>query len=148
MTASEKIPHDGPRKLHNRLIFPRLFSGQAWITTALHKVCGVGDDKEDEAQTAVDALAPCLSKIHEHFAHSSNAQTLSHHNTLSYPGEPPVHAKSIPHKHQMPQGAAICRDDPQGSYPPQMPLGLLMPCQPGLGLYVPDPPALGLRREW
>ena len=71
--------NDGLGKVSTRLIMPRLISGQAWSTSPLTRVFGVGDDEEDEANAAIDALTARLTEIKAHLSRSTETNSQAHH---------------------------------------------------------------------
>ncbi|KAL3803843.1 hypothetical protein HJC23_004005 [Cyclotella cryptica] len=54
---------DGIGKVANRLILPRLHSGQSWGQPSSCKLTPVGEDEEDEAKPAIDTLSARLLEI-------------------------------------------------------------------------------------
>jgi hypothetical protein len=63
--ADELIPRSakGLDKVGNCLILPRLLVKQTWGSPSHCKVSVIGDDEEDEAKLAINALATHLTKI-------------------------------------------------------------------------------------
>ena len=70
--------NDGLGKVSARLIIPRLTSGQAWGTLPVTRVFGVGDNKEDKAHTALDALTARLAKIKSNLSQSTVTNNQAH----------------------------------------------------------------------
>jgi hypothetical protein len=64
---------DGIGKIGIRLILPRLLMGQSWGYPPSCKVSAVGDDEEDEAKPAIDALTARLLEITDLSARSNAA---------------------------------------------------------------------------
>jgi hypothetical protein len=54
---------EGIGRVGNRLILPRLLTGQSWGQPLACKVTLVSDDKEEETKPTMDALTACLAKI-------------------------------------------------------------------------------------
>ena len=54
---------EGIGKISNRWILPRLLTGQSWGQPSACKVVPVGDDEEEEAKPATDALIARLAEI-------------------------------------------------------------------------------------
>jgi hypothetical protein len=73
--TDELVHHttDGIGKIGNRLILPRLLAGQSWGYPPTCKVSAVGDDEEDEAKPAIDALTSRLLEITDLPARTSGA---------------------------------------------------------------------------
>ena len=67
---------NGIGKIGNHLILPRLLAGQSWGYPSVCKVSAVGDDEEDEAKPAIDALASRLLEITDLSACSVTAPAL------------------------------------------------------------------------
>jgi hypothetical protein len=54
---------EGIGRISNCLILPPLLTGQSWGQPSARKVTPVGDDEEDEAKSAINALTACLAEI-------------------------------------------------------------------------------------
>ena len=65
-----RCTNDGIVKIGNRLILPHLLASQSWGYPSACKVSPVGDNTEDKAKPAVDALAV-------HFLEITNLSTRS-----------------------------------------------------------------------
>ena len=77
--------NDGLGKVSARLILPRLAPGQVWSTSPFTRVFGVGDDEEDEANAALDALTARLAEIQAHLSRSTET-------TQTNPRDPDLHS--------------------------------------------------------